>query len=366
MTRETHISVVVLQTVAADYNKVVFEELSRQLGGDFRVLAGDEYFDMTVRRIDESCELIESVTNHFLLRRNLLWQSGRWRVLLSADAAVVEFNPRIMSTWALLLARRILAKRTVLWGHAWPRAGRGSRTVWLRRAMCRLADSVVVYTEQQARELRQLVRDVPVSAAPNALYRAGSMRAATRESPTNIIYVGRLVPAKKPLLLLEGYAVAKPRLPPQCALVFVGDGPERPELERRIRAHGLDDRVHLLGHITDVDTLRELYSDALVSVSPGYVGLSITQSFAFGVPMLFGRNEPHAPEIEAAVQGINAVTFDENDAGSLASSLLKMFRDRHTWIAARESIARNCAERYSVEVMARRLVEAACDGRSAH
>jgi glycosyltransferase involved in cell wall biosynthesis len=121
---------------------------------------------------------------------------------------------------------------------------------------------------------------------------------------------------------------------------------------------GLAGRVSLTGHLDEVEVLRKIYARAFVSVSPGFAGLAITQSFAFGVPMLIADNEPHAPEIEAAAQGENCAFFASDDPAALAAGLLGFYRDRFTWIAKGPGIAATCASRYSVEVMAEGIVAA--------
>ncbi|MDH8179555.1 glycosyl transferase, partial [Klebsiella pneumoniae] len=74
--------------------------------------------------------------------------------------------------------------------------------------------------------------------------------------------------------------------------------------------------------------LKEIYSKSFVSISPGYVGLSITQSLSFGVPMLVSKDENHSPELEALQTGLNGGFFNTNDPQSLADEILKYFHGR--------------------------------------
>ncbi len=60
-----------------------------------------------------------------------------------------------------------------------------------------------------------------------------------------ILFVGRLVPYKCPQLVVQAF-VDNPVLR-QHQLVIVGDGPERPAIERIIRTHDLEREVQLLG-----------------------------------------------------------------------------------------------------------------------
>jgi glycosyltransferase involved in cell wall biosynthesis len=67
-------------------------------------------------------------------------------------------------------------------------------------------------------------------------------------------HVGLFRAQKNHTFLLEVFAASLQRHGP-AHLLLVGDGPERPEIERRMRAMGLDDRVHLLGARPDVPAL---------------------------------------------------------------------------------------------------------------
>ena len=94
-----------------------------------------------------------------------------------------------------------------------------------------------------------------------------------------------------------------------------------------------------------------------MSVSPGYVGLSLTQSLWFGVPALIARDEPHAPEIEAAKPGMNAVFFDSDEPEALGKALVDAFERRDLWLERAPAIAEACVRRYSLESMVDAIVE---------
>jgi glycosyltransferase involved in cell wall biosynthesis len=352
-------TLVTVHSALGDYRQVVMEQLCEALPGRFHVFAGPDSFAGDTQTKLELGDNLTIVKNHMLFGRRFLWQSGMWRDVLRADVAIMEFNPRVLSVWPLLLVRKLLRKRTVLWGHAWPRLGREANLL-PRAVMGRLADAIVVYTESQARELREFLPGKPVFAAPNALYSASNMDAACgHTTPTDFIYVGRLSPDKKPDLLLKAFIQAGDRLPRECGLIVVGDGSLRDQLMQTAKAEAGDRRIEFPGHVADQARLKELYARSLASVSPGYVGLSVTQSFSFGVPMIIARNEPHAPEIEAAIESKNCVTFDENDAGALADALVDVWNQRDKWTRARPEIVKDCAERYSVEVMVSGLLAGA-------
>jgi glycosyltransferase involved in cell wall biosynthesis len=104
--------------------------------------------------------------------------------------------------------------------------------------------------------------------------------------------------------------------------VFVGDGPLRGSLEREARERGLAGRVVFAGHVSALDDIRRVYEPAIASVSPGTAGLSEIQSLGFGVPTIVTDDARHGPEIEATVEGENAVFFDGSSAEALGRVLV--------------------------------------------
>lgn len=344
-------SVVLVQTALPDYREGFLAELELRLGPALRILAGDGHFDPTVRTSVALPMNVGHVRNVFLLRRKLLWQHGAFRSGVAAHVAILEMNPRILSVWATLATRWLLRRRTVLWGHAWPRRGRESPTEALRRPMRRLADAIVVYTATEADELRSRVSRGSFIAAPNALYRAADIVALPAPHElTSFVYVGRLVQSKKPGLLLRAFALIADKAP-ASRLFVIGEGPLRPSLEDLAGRLAISDRVVFVGHVSARQELARYYASAVASVSPGYVGLSATQSFSFGVPMIIADSEPHAPEIEAARAGCNAVFFRSDDVSALATALAQTYADRHRWLVDRPMIAMKCRDAYSVERM---------------
>ena len=114
----------------------------------------------------------------------------------------------------------------------------------------------------------------------------------------------------------------------------------------------MEHKIKILGHISNFNVLEDLYSEALFSVSPGYVGLSITQSFGFGVPMLISKNEPHSPEIEAAIFGQNSFLFETDDLDDLSAKIISCYNKKKFWVDNRLDISEFCKKKYSIEKMA--------------
>jgi glycosyltransferase involved in cell wall biosynthesis len=345
---------VLYTAVLPPYRRSCLEIVDQQLGVAWAAFAGDEHLDRTVRT-DLPSTLYTQVTNHRWLGGRFLFQWGHWREAVTASTAILDLNPRSVTSWMLLLIRRGLRRRTLLWGHLDPRKGQAAPTARLRAAMRELAHGCIVYTYENADRLRTIAPTSQVWVAPNALYPRSSIAVTEGLERTYILYVGRLEPAKKPRLLLEAFAELA-TIHTDWELVMVGDGTLRPELEVFARIGSLAGRVRFSGSIHDVSALTELYAHARCSVSPGFVGLMLTQSLGFGVPMVVADDEPHSPEIELARQPGAVVYFERDSVASLVAALqspeLELRDDQR---AALSKLVKN---QYSAEAMAQGLVDA--------
>ena len=99
--------------------------------------------------------------------------------------------------------------------------------------------------------------------------------------------VGRLVPAKGPLLLLHALEQVRSQ-GIAVSLTFVGDGPERRELEDFVREHRLTDAVTMTGALNHEQTLERVANAdifVLASFAEG-VPVALMEAMALGVPCI--------------------------------------------------------------------------------
>ncbi len=347
---------IILQTVLPDYRKKLFVHIKNELGDLFELYGGDYYFEKSVKT-DDTIVFKKQVKNIFFLNRKFLFQLEMWSIVLKSNVLVMELNPRILSNGVILIIRKILNKKTILWGHAWPRLGKSSKSDTVRNFMRVLGNEIIVYTKTQQKELQLKMPNKKIRVAPNAVFHKNEMTVVDDgELIKNIIYVGRLTKSKKALFLTKAFHQIIKKLPSDANLLIVGDGEERELIINYVKQNGLSERIKVLGHIGDYERLRTLYSSSLVSISPGYIGLSVTQSFGFGVPMIVSRTENHSPEIEAVIEAENAVYFETDKVNSLSQAIVSFYNNKYEWISKRKTIVESCKENYSIEVMAESFI----------
>lgn len=346
----------VLQRILPDYREGFYAALKERLPSNFVVTNGIDKFTQALGALRKSNGWILPIKNTYFLGNRLLWQSGHLQKILDTPLLVAELNPRILSTWMVLLLRRLLSRPSVVWGHSRSLGERPPLIASLRFWQCRLAGAVLAYTFTQAEEFRIRLPTLPIFVAPNSCVSSNMCVAQDGAQAVDVLYVGRLIPEKKVDLLLKGFATVAKRIPLESKLKLVGDGPERLRLEALTAKSGASQRIEFLGHVTDETRLSSLYAGAACSVSPGYAGLSVIQSLAHGVPILVAVGEHHSPEIEACIDNTTARFFGSDSVEALGNELTFFFENLPAWQARRRKIADFIANQYTFEGMASNFV----------
>lgn len=159
--------------------------------------------------------------------------------------------------------------------------------------------------------------------------------AAAREeqtgSPVRFVAVGRLVPKKGYVYLVEAARVLEDRSVP-FEVTIIGGGPGRELLEERIAALDVGDRVKLLGPMPQ-EKLLPLLEEADCFVLPCVtaedgdkdgIPVSLMEAMAFGIPCV-STSLSGIPELIAHED--EGLLVPEKDAGALADALERLARD---------------------------------------
>lgn len=322
------------------------------------LFASPEHLDRSVRTAIDP-DLYRSVPMYRFAGKMFL-QGGPLISLLRVRNLIVDLNPRSLTAWMLLVARSFArGRRTVVWGHLFPRQGSTSPTGFLRRFMVRLSDGVIAYTYSQARDFRNDERSParPLWVAPNSLYATEDLTVGPPSDRIALLYVGRLEQSKKVDLLVPAFAEARRRgvVGVDAKLIVVGTGAREESMRAMARKLDVDGSTIFVGEVYEVDELRAIYGTSFASLSPGFAGLGLTQSLGFGVPQIINKHEMHSPEIELAEAG-GVIWFDADSPRDLPTAMGLAYdqRARIPNVSAVQLIAKT----YSAERMARGLLAA--------
>jgi glycosyltransferase involved in cell wall biosynthesis len=176
---------------------------------------------------------------------------------------------------------------------------------------------------------------------------------ALRSAPGDYaLFVGRLSPEKGIDVLLDAYATGHPGVP----LLIAGDGPMRPQLERRLEGSDLGERVRLLGQ-QDRPALSALLAGARCLVLPSrwYEGfpMVVLEAFAHGVPVMASQIGG-LPEIVQA--GHNGWWVGPGDSAAWSEALAQAASDPDAAMRLGKSARADYEAHYTPEAGYQRLM----------
>ena len=222
------------------------------------------------------------------------------------------------------------------------------------------ADSIIVATSKHIdsspilRRYRDRCAVIPYGVPVAADDEADSQevkRIRDRFGDRLVLAVGRLVYYKGFEYLIRAMREVR------AQLVLIGEGPMRAELEREVRASGVDDRVTFLGNVKET---TPYYQAADVFVLP-----SVARSEAFGIvqleamacstPVVNTRLDSGAPFV--SLHNVSGLTVPPADSGALGRAITRVLDDCDLRAELGRAARRRVEEEFSQEVMGRRVLE---------
>jgi glycosyltransferase involved in cell wall biosynthesis len=169
-----------------------------------------------------------------------------------------------------------------------------------------------------------------------------------------VLFCGKLQPWKRPQDVLGAFARARV---PGSYLVYAGEGPLRPELEREAEAFGLRQHVRFVGFVNQ-SSLPEVYKAADLLVVPSEYepfGVVVNEAMLCGCPVVVSDRVGAGYELVSS--GQNGFVFPCGDVTALAGILREVLpRPDRLWELG--GAARKRVKTWSVTESTEALVEA--------
>ena len=162
---------------------------------------------------------------------------------------------------------------------------------------------------------------------------------------TVFIYMGRLIPRKRPDFLVEVF-VEVHKKNPNTALIIFGQGSLETEIKEIVQKYGLEKSVFLLGTTFGEEKIRFYNtSDAFVfpSVNEGFV-LVVLEALAAGLPVLASKAVSFG---EAVENGANGYLIDPNDKSEWVKKMLELATNKTLCIKMGKRSRNIAVERFS-------------------
>ncbi len=351
---------IIQQPVIPVYRTPFFRLILQKWGNEVLFVTGNKNKNKESFLIPEEIkDNTTLLTNCYFFGQRFMWQKKILFYTNDAQLVIVNFNIRHISTWLLLIKRKYRCLPTLVWGHA---EGSNTHFKLFRKAMVNLSSGFIAYTETEANKVRLLYPNKPSFYLGNSCIHRDDCKSVYQETSVlnSFLYVGRLIKDKKVNQLIFAFCeyIKFSDVPSSFILNIVGDGDQKQNLQELADSLGIAERVVFHGKISDTSRLRSIYESAIASISPGYAGLSVIQSFAFGVPLILPHNFKHSPEVEACQENWNAFYFKSGDIKDFSKTLLKVYYNKETLVSRSSDISDKIREKYTFEGMAENFNQA--------
>ncbi len=157
-----------------------------------------------------------------------------------------------------------------------------------------------------------------------------------------LLYIGALEKRKKIDVLINSFCAIKKELA-NIALIIIGDGPERQELEKIAQDNHIDDCI-FTGKI--VKGKEPYFALCDLFVLPGRGGLAINEALAYGKPVIVGEGD--GTEADLITDGKNG--FIMKSEKELTSKIFQALRDP-CFLNEAKPFCREMAQKYDLDNM---------------
>ena len=371
-----HFRMAILQKVVPAYRIALFESLSTSDNMVVRLFIGSDIPDSKVRSASSlnSLDVYKLPTSFFNLGRKRLLINHRTLI-----ACLLEFNPDVILcegesniiSYLKAVWYRILKPKTALvhWSlgslpGAYPESAlrRG-----IKRRLLSMFDTFVVYSSYGKDKLVELgcphdqihvavnVSDTRrhIDAARNLILTKEEARQELGlPMAFTVLYAGTLDDDKSLDKLFTAFTKLSA---PRYALVLLGDGPLRAELETKASELGL--RYAFFPGQVSWETMAKFYRAADVFVLPGRGGMVISEAMAHGLPVIVYQAD--GTEIDLVRDGVTGYRIESDSPEAICAALKKLSESPSE--AASMGIAGQLAveKNYTLDNMAQRIQAAA-------
>lgn len=274
-----------------------------------------KYYDITVlhsgnKAVTEYDKFKEIIVNSFNIGP-LIIQNKVTEIMNSGEYGIVVamFDVRWLNN---IRAMYIANKKGIIfcwWGVYFTK---NKYVNWIRKMIAKKDNSILFYSINAMHEFEKVgIKKEKLFVANNTFHIENRIKSYENKNKNSILFVGSLDTRKQLNLLITAYNNVIDMIPKNIKLTFVGSGEDLDKAIKLTQDFELQDRILFEGKVTKTDELAKYYYDAIVSVSFGQAGLSVLQSFGYGVPFITKKNAVSGGEIYNVIDGVNGFLCED-------------------------------------------------------
>lgn len=337
--------IIIIQKIFPNYRKAIFDKLHAIYG--VKIIHGKN--DSGIKQIATNYSIPVKLIQ-LSKKETLVFLFGFRQILKNKPKVIVhEFTIGVLSLSIVRAMAFLMGSKFILWGHN-INLKRGfkpfsSPADFYRYLLMKSSSAVLFYSPDQMEGVKKYINNKKLFVAYNALdtdtqlANYNHISTQSREeikkefgitAKYNLIFISRLLPAKKPEQIIEIYELLEKEIQNDLVIHIIGSGPMFQSLQSMIVEAGFADNIKLYGEITDEIQLGKLLYISDFMINPGYLGLSVNLAFAYGCPIITFDNEhmeqPHSPEVYYLKDGYSGIIIKNLDLTEMATALNDSFK----------------------------------------
>jgi len=226
------------------------------------------------------------------------------RPLLKEDFDIIDCQnfPYFPCLSAKLHALRKKSALIITWLEVWNNywyeylGRKGIFGKWIERMVVRLSKNMIAISESTKRGLLSIGVKGDIEVVPSGVDLEEINAAPPADDSSDAIFAGRLIKEKNVDLLIKSIGLIKDAIP-DISCFIIGDGPERPSLEKLTQDLGLEGNIRFLGFLARSEDVFSYIKSSKVFVLPSTregFGIVAVEANACGLPVVTVRHPQNA------------------------------------------------------------------------
>ena len=305
----------ILQPLIPHYRSEFFKKLGKST--QFKLFTYEDSATLDKQKLENSHIKSEHIWN-IKLGPFLIYSPF---VFLQSKQLVLMLHIGHLTTWLLLLTKFIHKKEIILWGHGISvkrYLAEEKNPSLLMKLMIKLSDKIWLYTDKEKRIWKDIFPDKLIVSLNNTIDGLGDIPLNKKFNKDEIkvkhnirhekcfIFCARFeTPYRRVDLLIQLIT----KYQKSYGFIIIGAGKFKPDFSSF-------DNVYDYGSLYDKGIKNELFFVADMYIQPAWVGLSIVEAMAHGLPVFtFKRsaNVLQCVEYEYLIDRYNSMIFDDFD-----------------------------------------------------
>ena len=372
MKNSKRIRVAYITNILPNYRKGFYEKLFQSQEISLDVYAQTEAHSMKSALNDIFPDNVKVIEHIDFLNNRLTWQKLPWvKLYKEYDVLKIDGNPRVITHFLIATIYMLLGKKVILYSmlHSYKnnRINKLIRITWMR-----LFQYHLLHNEEEIKTLRTkkgfgtktMVAynngiDQKLIDAQKVIWTKQKIENWKKEQKTedkiSLLTCGRVTIGKYEILL-DAIHLLKTSCP-NIICHIIGDGDGMEILREKVKNLNLQANVRLEGEIYEEDKLAPFFISSNFFVYPFAIGLSINHAFGYGLPTITHDNlSEHGPEIILFQNGINGLSYKQNNVEDLANKISELIQDEEKVLRMGKNAHDLVSKKFNVDNMADSLI----------